>query len=590
LRATASSTCSFLLEPAHAIPAAAVVLLLRETYHQVALATAVTRAARESMLSGDGGAASCAARASSGRDAPSARAEGEGGARAAPRRERAGTRDGPPQSALRQFDGSPRSSPLPPLRQASQRDLRGATRDLERALHDEAANADAQLVGATKVDAGAALERLLADAVARASARRSTIVRVAQRCAFGLVMGGALFLAAAAAAPPERPSDVSQFDYLDTVAAAATLGVALLALSLSESARAVARSEAAFAAVVATLGLVVCVRRRWLDELSRRTRAYAARAPPRAGGGAALVDVLLLAYGTLVVGVHCCLLLARALGALGWHARELKRRRSGGAGPAARAPPAPAWLTPAAFRRALRLLVACMCSWLALSAIAKVVYLPSRAARAAPAATLALASLALAICASRRVAHCVVAALDRLTRPQGQRGALLSLAPLIGLDADGATPDTLALAREAARVFCVVELGAAARARLGCAEGVVDGGDAAAAAAVAASAPARGRSAPLPEQFGRARSRKIAPKPGSTAAALVAVAAPQTPPPPSLAAAAVPHPLVAAHAERADAIVVRAARDQPMMAELCAWAQRFETRAGRPPTVWLSDL
>jgi enamine deaminase RidA (YjgF/YER057c/UK114 family) len=46
--------------------------------------------------------------------------------------------------------------------------------------------------------------------------------------------------------------------------------------------------------------------------------------------------------------------------------------------------------------------------------------------------------------------------------------------------------------------------------------------------------------------------------------------------------------LVAQAAERVDAYVLHT--NGPIVTELCAWAQRFEAREGRPPTVWLRDL
>jgi hypothetical protein len=44
------------------------------------------------------------------------------------------------------------------------------------------------------------------------------------------------------------------------------------------------------------------------------------------------------------------------------------------------------------------------------------------------------------------------------------------------------------------------------------------------------------------------------------------------------------------HAERADAYVVHAAADHHVSAELCSWAERFEAEEGRAPTVWLRQL
>jgi hypothetical protein len=131
-------------------------------------------------------------------------------------------------------------------------------------------------------------------------------------------------------------------------------------------------------------------------------------------------------------------------------------------------------------------------------------------------------------------------------RAFGARGAVASLAPLLGYGS-AIVPEPDALVLEAQRLFRVVTLGPDARAAL------------AATADAARAAAALGRDLEFDPAATERRSRRGA--------------------------------LYAAHAARADVFACCTRVDEPAaLGALCAWAERFETKAGRPPTVWLSAL
>jgi hypothetical protein len=129
------------------------------------------------------------------------------------------------------------------------------------------------------------------------------------------------------------------------------------------------------------------------------------------------------------------------------------------------------------------------------------------------------------------------------------RGAVASLAPLLGYGSARA-PDPGVLVAQAQRLFCVVTLGAEARAVL----------------AATATAGGSGRAA-------AAINLNLVFDPAAAERRSVRGA------------------LWAAHAAQADAFAWCTRADEPVaLRALGVWAERFEAKEGRPPTVWLCAL
>jgi hypothetical protein len=406
-----------LLQPEHAIPAAVVVNLLREVYHEVALATAAV---------GAGGAVSRPQRFS----VRLGEMSGRLGSRISAR----------PSSAIGE-------SPLNAV--AHDRHLRTDIRDVLRG------EAGANVRCAAKVDEHGLLT-LLETSLSQAKARRTWLARGAIAFALAYFLsflplalrGGEVFFA-------------SQIP----IAIVCLCGVVGLAAAITPSRARVARLEAALAAGIG-LFCVLAIANNMLLSGPALVRAPAEwlinemevrQAHALASAGALRVGSA-LSYAVLLILCGGGAFLAPALAALAWHARHACRTDR------ARAHPPPPSLSPAALKRALLAWCAICSSWVCAFAVWKLtvlatagVALGSLVPELAVQAAAIVVSAALAVfCASRRVQLAVYAAAGECCRPPGYSGALLSLAPLLGFGAPDALPDAQALVALDERDFCAV--------------------------------------------------------------------------------------------------------------------------------------
>jgi hypothetical protein len=314
-----------------------------------------------------------------------------------------------------------------------------------------------------------------------------------------------------------------------------------------------------------------------------------ARAAAARGVKSALSFAMLLGLFTLVPLVT----LIQAVRALVWHVQHTYRARClFGAPPALREPPAS--LSPSAFRllllRQFTLSAALFIAW---SALQIGVICTQLAPAELPLRDLALLLLAIvvdaaliAVCTSRRVEAATCALLGGCGCAREARGALASLAPLIGLSASSVQPDPVALIADAARHFRGVRLDAAARSQLARIASATDtpppaeGG--------ASTSPARGAHAESRSPLPPAALRGDVGKRGTAMLARWRGGGGGSRRRQHRVASVWYGALVAQAAERVDAYVLHT--NGPIVTELCAWAQRFEAREGRPPTVWLREL
>jgi hypothetical protein len=619
-----------LLEPAHAISAEPVVNLLRDVYHEVALATAGVAAEARRAAGGRlplrAGLAGVRSEASEERLRS---ALGDSAAAA----DRAGDGDGAAPHAFATGLGARADVAL-------RTDLRSELRDDElivRQLHRHAK------VGPDE------LTDLLRESIAQATYVRNRLAWLALGCA---VLVCALLICAVAGplfALGVTPSLVWQ----GLLITASNVSYLIVAGTFGRKHCATAGREALICASLAALailngGVYMWLRRQrllaapleWVLSESELVPPLVARSLPAGSDLARALGVAgtLLSYCSLAVFPGCALLvLGHAARGISWQARGHKDLPVGHARWSRAAPvsvardrPPPPALSPAAFKRTLHAWLGLMSVWIiAFDGWLAVVTLAAPAATREPhvgltlaliAASVALNALIGAFCASRAVERAVHASLGAPSHTSSARqSALISLAPLIGFDGKSTPYEPAALVADAARVFSVICLDARARELLR--SGAVHAKAVAQAGGISTHADERpGGEEVHVHRFGPAAARQYAmlvdddleedataragtAGGGGGSEAADASAASNGGLALSSRAGLVPRStfdaaeagaagrrLYAVRAERADAFVARAPSDGLMPAELCAWAERFEAREGRPPTVWMRDI
>jgi hypothetical protein len=563
-----------LLEPAHAIAAASVVTLLREIYHEVALATAETEAAR----SRRGRYTSRTPTCPDGRLGAALRAVAAwAGCEPAPNLGRAAA---VAPSTVASSPSGLGSSPKNLRRRSANGDVSHLRTDMRRMLLGlgESAGGGRQL---EKVDAAnAAL--LLELAVERASERRSRLN--AATLAFVVLTHGVGFSIFVRRATAHTTGEAE-------VAEGGLLGVTLkqgLAISLAHAGtvavfasvglRPSTRTKAQLVAFMCGICAVVCVVLSLVyvvqfeatrDGVLANIAALEAAGGPLAPRARAAGRLACEAWAS-VLATSFLVCMPLVVGALGWACGRRERA-------------AQHELHGQALLRGLWRVSAIWCAWLCLLPCWRACEETTRPPSAAVHALDAFCALLHGFCFVLSVSPAARLSLERTAaRALGAHGALASLAPLIGFGGpeSAPAPTPTDLVAQASAEFRTLTLGADARALL------------------VSATWARSVTARTPEAGAdpTARAHRVA-QPASIDAGSVVASSSSSAARASLFDPAAPErrsergALWAAHTERADAFVWSTPADeQRSLRALCAWAERFEAKKGRPPTVWVRAL
>jgi hypothetical protein len=529
-----------LLQPSEAPPAAPVVTLLRDAYHEVVRATARTsavaaarRSRRDDGVCGPLVAVGHAAAALLGCEPALARRHTS-------------------VSSASSLAGAPPDVGSPPRRASAGRGGVHAASEgrLARMRSDEAVRTDVRAVllahqheyPRTKV-APDELQALLTTALETLTARRKQLIAATLLFAgtwYSLVIG-IMYAHQLADRPLPRGAVNLATEYGAAIAMGHIGQIGLLAsVGLRPGAR-VALLVAAYILIATLFGVVGDVLVFWHASEIARALLDDAAASLAAGGDARAAGRVIGQVSYMVMSLSLLNGTVRALGALGWAAYARPGR------------PPPRALGGAALVTALWRTSALFSLWLVL--------LPCWRASS----TLGVHSLEDyqldGLCA---VLHCggfvlcvSPAARQRLervaSRPFGSRGAIASLGPLLSFGS-ASRPTPAALVASAQNLFRTVTLGVGARAALA-----------------------------LPPRAETTADQIAADALNFKSELVFDPAAPER--------RSARGALWAAHAQRADAFVWSIRGDEyDAFTELCAWAERFEAREGRPPTVWVREL